>query len=335
LEGKMKKTEHPLPTFGACLAADDVARHLSGWLLDSEYRNLSARTVDSRRMVADKLLWYLRRHGLATCGPAEIRAFLTYVAKGGSGAEGRWGTGRPARPIKSSTPTTYFARLRSFFNFLLDEGAIEASPMATLKPPVSRSDQIQPFTEEQIADLQRAARASEHPRRDVAILLLLLDTGMRASELCALLIGDLDLQEHRCTVHGKGNKARTVFYSRDTARALYSLLRDRPGDPNAAVFVADRGLRAGEALTRGGLLQLFHRLGAAACIRSTRCSPHTLRHTAAVWFLKEGGHVFALKEMLGHTDLKCTSRYVALAQADVQAQHARFSPVARLRRTQR
>jgi integrase/recombinase XerD len=136
----------------------------------------------------------------------------------------------------------------------------------------------------------------------------------------------------RCTVRGKGNKVRTVYFSRDTAKAVYNLMKDRPRDPDAPVFVADRGVRAGEALTRGGLLQLFQRLGTQANIHGTRCSPHTARHTAAVWFLRNGGHVFALKEMLGHTDLKCTSRYVALAQADVQAQHAQFSPVARLRR---
>jgi integrase/recombinase XerD len=85
-------------------------------------------------------------------------------------------------------------------------------------------------------------------------------------------------------------------------------------------------------LTRRGLYQLVKRLGKRAGLQSARCSPHTFRHTFVAQFLREGGSTFTLKEMLGHTSLHMTNRYVALAQADIQNQHRQFSPGDRLKR---
>ena len=72
--------------------------------------------------------------------------------------------------------------------------------------------------------------------------------------------------------------------------------------------------------------------GGAAVIEATRCSPHTCRHYFAVEFLRAGGNVFTLKELLGHTTLTMVNRYVQLAQADLEAQHRQFSPADRLKR---
>jgi integrase/recombinase XerD len=73
-------------------------------------------------------------------------------------------------------------------------------------------------------------------------------------------------------------------------------------------------------------------LGRVAGIQSARCSPHTFRHTFAVEFLRGGGNVFSLKELLGHTSLTICNRYIALAQADLERQHRQYSPADRLRK---
>jgi len=159
--------------------------------------------------------------------------------------------------------------------------------MEKLRPPVNRPDQIQPFTEEQIDALLAAAKRSQHPRRDEAIVLFLLDTGVRASELCNLRMKDMDLQGRRCTVVGKGNKTRSIYFGRNTTKALWQYLKENPREEDESVFTSDRGTRAGEPLTRSGLLQLMMRLGKAAKIEATRCSSHTWRHTFAVTFLKK------------------------------------------------
>ena len=73
--------------------------------------------------------------------------------------------------------------------------------------------------------------------------------------------------------------------------------------------------------------KLLKRLNNHAKVWGVRVSPHTFRHTFAVMFLRSGGQVFTLKQILGHESLSMTNRYVAVAQADVTAQHRQFSPV--------
>src|SRR5262249_8054597 len=156
------------------------------------------------------------------------------------------------------------AYLQSFFSFLIEEEALTRSPMATQKPPMARPDQIQPFTPEQQAALIEAARKSQNRRRDETVTLFLFDTGARASQACALRVWDLDLQNQRCTVLGKGNKYRTLCFGRATTKALWQYLKEEPREKDAPLFLADRGVRAAQALTRSGLLQLVERIGKAA-----------------------------------------------------------------------
>jgi integrase/recombinase XerC len=205
------------------------------------------------------------------------------------------------------------------------------SPFDRIKPPIVRADQVRPFTEEQIQSLRNAARLSHNPLRDEAVILFLLDTGIRASELCSIKVRDLDLGGHRCTVLGKGNKHRMAYFGRSTKKAVWRYLQDRHVDDDEPLFLSVRGTLAGDPFTRAGILQLIARLGKAARLHGVRCSPHTFRHTAAIRFLNQGGNVFSLQQLLGHTDLTMTKRYLHLAQADLEVQARCFSPVDSLR----
>ena len=102
-----------------------------------------------------------------------------------------------------------------------------------------RPELVRPFAQEQLKALLVAARRSSHPKRNEAIVLLLLDTGLRVSELCALRRTHLDLHERRCTVLGKGNKKRMVHFGRDSAKALWKYLGEQPGDDTSPVFSSD------------------------------------------------------------------------------------------------
>jgi site-specific recombinase XerD len=107
---------------------------------------------------------------------------------------------------------------------------------------------------------------------------------------------------------------------------LRAYLREEERTPDQHLFLSERGQNAGEPFLRGGILQLIERLGKKAGIQGVRCSPHTFRHTFAIEFLRNGGNLFTLKQILGHTSLQVTNRYVSLAQADIQSQHRQFSP---------
>jgi integrase/recombinase XerD len=128
-------------------------------------------------------------------------------------------------------------------------------------------------------------------------------------------------------VKGKGGKSRMLCLSKETIKALWAYLKEVLHEEDEPLFIADRGKLAGQPLTRFGLYQLIERLGTAAGIEACRCSPHPFRHTFAIEFLRNGGDVFTLQQMLGHTRLEMTMRYVAIAQADIQRQHRQHSPV--------
>lgn len=304
-----------------------LEENIEYWLLDSEISQLSPNTMALRRTLIGRFLWFLHEKGYSTCNPLVIREFLAYLTAPTAAGEGRWRTGRSTQPLRPKSVRNYYSELAVLFGYLVREGVIEENPMARIPRPIVRQDQIQPFTAEEVKGLIAAARRSACPRRDVAILLFLLDTGVRASELCALRVRDLDLSQTKCVVLGKGNKKRMVCFSPMTARAVTRYLLEVPHNDDSPVFVAARGTQAREGLTRAGLGSLLGRLGKAAHIGGTRCSPHTLRHTFAINFLRLGGNVFTLKELMGHTTLTVLNRYLAIAQVDLQAQHRRFSPV--------
>lgn len=245
---------------------------------------------------------------------------------------GRWGNQTAQRPVRPRTVRNHWGYLRTFFNWLQEEDPNFASPFDRIKPPIVRPDQIRPFTEEQIQALRSAAKRSLNPLRDEAIVLFLLDTGVRATELCTIKIGDLDLGGYRCNVLGKGNKHRLIYFGRGTKKALWRYLQDRHVDDEEPLFLSVRGTLAGEPLTHAGLLQLIERLGKAARLSGVRCLPHTFRHTMAIRFLNGGGNMFTLQQFLGHTHLAMTQRYLNMAQADLEGQARLYSPVDNLKK---
>lgn len=317
----------------ASLSLEELREQIEGWVLDAENRHRSPRTLVQRRFVSGRLLWWLTHTGRTACGRNDLRAFFAYLYNAHETPAGRWETGRktPLRPVSA---LHYHSYLASLFAFIVAEGELDESPMDRVRAPEPQSDQIQPFTPEQMRAILAAAARSPYAVRDTALVLFLLDTGARASEVAGLRRCDVNLSGRRVSVTGKGNKKRAVFFQEDTARALWKLLR-ADGAPEDALFRAESGHTPGEALTRNGLSQIIRRLGRAAGITEARCSAHTMRHTFAVSFLRAGGHLYALQEMLGHTTLDMVRRYVKLADADVAEQHREHSPVRHLLRPPR
>ncbi len=319
------------PASPVAIPIADLEHHAQDWLFDGQYRNHSKNTIVGKRDVIKKLMWFLRLRGYSTCGVTELRQFLAYIATGHLEPGGRWGNPRLTKPVKPRTVAYYYVYLQGLFRWLVAEGVLPGSPLERIAKPVARSQQVQGFTQEQVQALLAAAQRSLHPRRNTAIIYVLFDTGIRVSELCGLRMCDLELSARRLTVLGKGSKRRDVHIGRSTAKAVFSYLREHPRTSEDLVFLSDRCTRSGEHLTRSGVLQLIERLGRAANIQLTRASPHTFRHTFAIEFLRNGGDLLSLKALLGHATLSMTSKYIALAQADIANQHRLHSPADRLK----
>jgi site-specific recombinase XerD len=254
------------------------------------------------------------------------------LSKGHEEPGGRFGNPQLKKPLRPISIKDYYVNFYSLFKWIVSEGYLEESPLDNLPVPKVQASQIQPLSEAQVTALLESAKKTSSPKRDTAIVMLLLDSGLRASEICNLKmqnldIKNLDIRARRCFVLGKGNKHRSVFFGRNTAKALWQYLRTQQREEGDFIFYGDRGRRAREPLSRSGILRLINRLGRAAGIKAVRCNPHSLRHTYALSFLRAGGNVFTLREALGHTNLQMTPKYVAVAQADVEAQSKLYSPM--------
>jgi len=313
------------------ITVKDLRSYADGWLLDCEVRNLSPTTLAKRRLLLEKFFWFLHSREIPAVDKDTIRKFLAYCKTGHTDPDGRWGNPKETEPNKPGTVASYHGLLRSLFNWIAAEEDYDATPMRKIAAPIDRPDHIQPFTTDQVEALLAATRRSKHARRDEAILLFLLDTGVRVSEMCQICMRNLDMRGRSVVVQGKGDKTRQVHFGKRMSKALWQYLRQEERDEDSPVFLSEGVRSADDAMTRNGVLLLIRRLGRQAGIEQVRCSPHTFRHTFAIEFLRNGGNQFTLMYLLGHTNTKMTARYVAIAQADAARQHAQNSPVDRLK----
>jgi len=137
--------------------------------------------------------------------------------------------------------------------------------------------------------------------RNHGMILTLLDTALRVSELTGVKMDDLWLEEGLLKVMGKGGKERHVPIGAEVQRILWHYInryRPQPLNPNFDFLFLTRD---GRKLTKGRIEIMISGYGEKACIKGVRVSPHTLRHTGAVRFLRNGGDVFSLQRLLGHT----------------------------------
>ena len=150
--------------------------------------------------------------------------------------------------------------------------------------------------------------------RDYVLLLLLYNTGARASEASRLMVGDLDLVSPAATLHGKGSKSRQCPLWKLTAGKLRELVDHRPSAQ--PVFLN----RHGQALTRYGIHTLVERYARQAALttptlRTKRVSPHTIRHATAMALLRSGVDNNTIRIWLGHVSLQTTHIY---AESDLK-----------------
>lgn len=315
----------------------DLEQLAQVYLTECELQLQSSQTIATRRVFIKNLQWFLKHKRHTACGLPELRLFFHYLAHGHEEPGGRFGISYLRKPVRPVTIRDYHISLRSFFAWMVAEGKIRETPFQHLPKPRVREDIKSPLSLEQVATLLDAAKTSKFPERDKMIILMLLDTGCRASELVSLRWRDIDLEHGCCNVIGKGNRLRTVFFGSSTAKALTDY-RSALFDLREQLEFSNRDIGLGgetplllcgrdlKPMKRDGLQQTLERLGRRSGIRAS-CSPHAFRRTFAVQMLRNGANVFSVQALLGHSDLEMTRRYCAIAQTDVEAQHRRFSPV--------
>jgi len=229
--------------------------------------------------------------------------------------------------VSPLTVRGYAQVTKGLFTWLEEEGYMAESPVRRVKMPKIPRYVVRPLEDEQMRQLLSAINPrTSAGTRDLAILLLLLDTGMRLGELAGLTLaeGQLALKSGMLRVFGKGSRERFVPVGVTAQSALRRYIHlHRPESYTDALFLGAQ--RA--ALTDEGIRQVVRRVANRAGVAGVH--PHKLRHTAAVTFLRAGGDVFALQRILGHSTLAMTRNYVTLSDLDIKAAHVRASPADR------
>lgn len=191
---------------------------------------------------------------------------------------------------------------------------------------------VQPFSVEQVKRLLAAADArTPTGRRNHALMLFLLDTGVRASECVSVHLDDVDWEQGRVRVlhvrvlHGKGQKQRWVGLGEEAQTALRRYLADR-GDTRGPLFLS---IRSGDGLKPLALNIILRRIGERAGV--TKVHPHRFRHTFATWAIRSHAREIDVQSLLGHTSLTMVQRYArTYSSEEAVAAHGNFSPVAQL-----
>lgn len=268
-----------------------LSKAIDGFVLACLARRLSPHTLDDYQRTLKRFLDHVGDVPINQVKSTQLTAFLA------------------SRNVGKKTLLNYHIALSALWTWALREGYVTSHIVRTVDKPKPSKVVIQPFTDVEVRALLQAIRYA--PDRNRALILVLLDTGARASEICNLKRDDIDLASRRLKVVGKGDKERFLPFSPRTASALFSHLATTDGDPFK--------------MGRTGLAQYLRRLGKRAGVKNTH--PHRFRHTMAVTWLRNGGDPYTLQEVLGHSTMDMVKNYIALAQVDLDEAHKRASPV--------
>jgi integrase/recombinase XerD len=216
--------------------------------------------------------------------------------------------------------------LRGFFKFLVRERAIPEDPTKLLDRPRLARKLPRVLSFDEVERLLAAPdEATDRGMLHGAMLHLMYASGLRVSELCALRVGDIDLQRGVVAAHGKGGKRRLVPVGEVALDRIARYVREvRPrvaGPGETALFASPRGGH----YTREAFWLIVRRYAVAAGIVPLP-SPHKLRHSFATHLVRGGADLRAVQAMLGHADLGTTEIYTHVAQDHVRAAHAKSHP---------
>jgi integrase/recombinase XerD len=253
-------------------------------------------------------------------------------------------------PLSASSMRNHWKAIRSFFGWCLEEGYVGKNPSLKIKCPKENSEEVCPFSKDEVLALLKHAEFANPSApsnrksfvmkrrtglRDIAMIFVLIETGIRVGELCRLRYCDFDFATRKLHIAAKEysdrkTKSRDIYLTDVTISKLWTFIADRKKknekrgiaiNSNDPLFVSSTGI----AMTPNSVRLLFADLGKKAGVNDVH--PHRFRHTCATEFLRNGGNVFSIQKILGHADLSMVKNYAQLVQADIENAQKTYSPV--------
>ena len=243
---------------------------------------------------------------------------------------------RPKRTCKNGdtgklSPFTIQGKIRAlkaFWGWLYREGHIDSNPLVGLPLPKVPKVMMVILEKDQILRLLKAIdKHTPICARNHMILLLLIDTGLRISELTCIKIADINSTQGCVKVVGKGQKERIVPFSSFTRKELMKYINRY----RLSLCSIDSDYlfpsKDGEHISANGIQQAIRRLAIKAGLQNVKCHPHIFRHTFATMFSIKGGAPEILQLIMGHESFQTTQKYLHPQPQDLRKQHLKYSPV--------
>lgn len=308
----------------------DLRNLLRHFVLAKRTEGRSPKTISWYEENLYLFIRFLEESGRSTLlrdvGLQEVREFVLHMQQGWVKHERNPFVKNKTLPLSSHTILSRVRLLKVFFNWLQSEGYTQEPRLALLKPPKAQKSMVDVLDDRELqAILASLAENTALAVRNRAIVMTFLDTGIRCSELVGLTAANARIEDGHLRVLGKGNKERAVPVGANLQKVLLRYREHFRPDP-ATVAIENFFLSLdGYPLTATAIKSLLSRIGAKAGV--PRLHAHLLRHTFATRYLINGGDVFSLQRILGHTTLAMVSNYVNFAAAHVAIQHRRHSPL--------
>jgi len=290
---------------------------IAAFLIDRQASGLAAGSVRFYRQKLNLALAYLMGQGIddvAAVTPAHLREMLIWLSEAHNpgGIRG------------------VYRALCMFFKWYGRECAPDGwrNPAEYVKSPKVPELILEPVSFDAVRAMLAACQGRKrNALRDRAIILCLMDSGMRAHEFAMLDVSDVNVQSGAVLVrYGKGRKARAVYFGMKARRALMAYLRLRGNLPDdAPLFATDEGGR----FAYHGLRDIIRRRAADAGIIAPTL--HSFRRGFALESLRNGADIYSLQRLMGHADLTMMRRYLKQSESDLAATHQSTSPVDRWR----
>jgi len=288
---------------------------LSRWIqsyLDDCYA-LAERTRRLYQYHLDKFLHHVEDTAIEEAAqPAVVREFLANLRR------------QDGRTYSPHYVDQVYRTLNTFFEWCVREDAIDLNPLRRVRRPRVPQTKSPRLTIEEVDRLLEAVKRGPNPARDLAMICLAVDSGLRRGEIIGLELDHVDLDGGVIRVVGKGNKEREVPLDGFTCHSLRVYLALRPRSVETKkVFLT----RKGRPFTANGIQTLIYRLKERAGLPQLRW--HLLRHTFANLWLSKNGNLRYLQEILGHSDIKTTASIYTNPELDeLKAAHDDAAPLA-------
>lgn len=289
-----------------------VRSFLEPFLLSREAEGRSQATLIFYRQKLDLWFRWLDHQGVTTVAevtPQVIRAYLLDLKADHS----QGGT------------HSFYRSIKAFFRWMWYEYDFDwPNPILKVKCEANRMPPIEGVAPEHVERILAAAKEGKHPERDCAIVAVLLDSGIRKSSLAGIRCGDVDLVNGSIFInHVKTGRQYTVYLgklSRKYVRAYAKVLPDSL-DPEAAFWRS----RYGDALAAGSFHWILRRISERAGVPAY--SLHDYRRYFALESYRNGADIYEIAQMLGHTGIGVTERYLAVNAKDRARIHSKVSPL--------